>query len=253
MRILNLGITSKCNLKCEYCYQDKEGELSLEEITGLITKHKPEQVWISGGEPGLHPDFNQILEAAMNHSKQVSISTNGSFLYDELMQVKEPERGKILLQVSLPVIDQAKYKEITGSNVSIDEVVKNINEYKKRFVTGINIPVYDNNYPFLKETVAFARKLELPVRISLAIPIGRGKGISILNGKQMKELRHYVLEQRVYDKEIHFNMNNNCPLLEEHYGLKREGSCPGEANEKINIAPDKSVSYCEYLAAQKSL
>jgi len=79
-------VTNKCNSKCKHCFFSKElnkieeKDLSLEEIEGF-SKQLGKLVWlcISGGEPFLRDDIDEIFKIFVRNNKveDFSIPTNG--------------------------------------------------------------------------------------------------------------------------------------------------------------------------------
>ncbi len=79
-------LTSSCNLSCPMCYaQSGPGgkHLSFEECQAAIDRlvaveGRPEVLQLSGGEPTIHPEFDRILEYAIDQPiDYVMINTNG--------------------------------------------------------------------------------------------------------------------------------------------------------------------------------
>ncbi len=82
-----IEINDACNLTCPVCFADssveRDGHRSLEEIErmldGLVkSEGEPDLVQFSGGEPTLHPQFFEILNAAKQRPiRHMMINTNG--------------------------------------------------------------------------------------------------------------------------------------------------------------------------------
>jgi uncharacterized radical SAM superfamily Fe-S cluster-containing enzyme len=81
-----LEITDNCNLTCSMCYADSRPGLkhkSLDEVkraidTLVAAEGQPDVLQLSGGEPTLHPEFEQILQYALSQPiHYVMINTNG--------------------------------------------------------------------------------------------------------------------------------------------------------------------------------
>jgi len=80
-----IEITGRCNLSCPTCFADAgQGcDLSLSQVETildrlLVTEHEPEIVQISGGEPTIHPQILDILEAAKSRNiRHIMLNTNG--------------------------------------------------------------------------------------------------------------------------------------------------------------------------------
>ena len=105
----------RCNLSCAYCneYDKVSDPVATAEMlrriellagmgTGIIT--------ISGGEPLLHPDLDEIIRAIRRHGAIATIITNGYLL--------TPERIKRLTRADL------EHLQISIDNVMPDEVSK---------------------------------------------------------------------------------------------------------------------------------
>lgn len=82
-----LEITDQCNLTCPTCYAasspDRGPHRSLEQICRMLdavvaNEKTPDIVQISGGEPTLHPQFFDILDAAKKRPiRHLMVNTNG--------------------------------------------------------------------------------------------------------------------------------------------------------------------------------
>jgi len=80
-------ITDACNLRCPVCYADsgphRPGFRPLAQVEAMLdaivaNEGAPDVVQISGGEPTLHPEFFQILDAAKARPiRHLMVNTNG--------------------------------------------------------------------------------------------------------------------------------------------------------------------------------
>lgn len=81
-----LEITRRCNLKCGYCYQtsDPLSDKSLPEIEkelkALLRLRKCDTLFVSGGEPLLHPDLDSIIRIVRAEGVKSVLVTNGHTL-----------------------------------------------------------------------------------------------------------------------------------------------------------------------------
>lgn len=84
---LLIEVTDACNLRCPTCYAmsgpERQTHRSLEQIERMLdlavrNEEEPSIVQISGGEPTIHPQFFEIMDAARNRPIQhLMINTNG--------------------------------------------------------------------------------------------------------------------------------------------------------------------------------
>jgi MoaA/NifB/PqqE/SkfB family radical SAM enzyme len=110
-----IELTSKnCNQRCKNCYINLPSSLktvkdfiTLDRIKEALndTKHENIQcIYLTGGEPMTHPDFNAILRLCLKRCN-VCICTNGSFLNEKkirfLKKVEEEGCNQIFIKLSL--------------------------------------------------------------------------------------------------------------------------------------------------------
>ena len=86
---IQLNPTNRCNLNCSFCScseRDKKLELTLDEIKEIFDKFSDlgcGAVTITGGgEPLLHPNIKEIVEAAIQCDIAVGLVTNGKIISD---------------------------------------------------------------------------------------------------------------------------------------------------------------------------
>ena len=94
----DVKITNRCNGGCSYCYQnsvpsDKDYENIPEKIDNffgsLTTNQRPFQVAIGGGEPTLHPEFEEICKRFKALGIDPNYTTNGTALTDKVLDITE--------------------------------------------------------------------------------------------------------------------------------------------------------------------
>ncbi len=84
LRYLLLNVTNKCNLACRHCYVEQGNthiELSMfkkavsqfDDMGGL-------KLMISGGEPLLHPEFNDLMEILPSYELRAILLSNGTLI-----------------------------------------------------------------------------------------------------------------------------------------------------------------------------
>ena len=115
MRLMNtpkkidLDITSKCNLRCSYCYYfSSEGDtgidLPLDEWLKFFEECKKNavmEVALCGGEPLFRKDFKEIVEGVVKNRMRFSVMSNGILLNDDLIEYLKSTKRCNSFQVSL--------------------------------------------------------------------------------------------------------------------------------------------------------
>lgn len=110
---LYINITNVCNRYCPFCfmYSGPNNSLFMSEnvYKGILNEYsfdEPYEIYLSGGEPELHPDVIEFVELALKQENvsAVLFDTNGTLLERCLPQLKElclAYNKKIILRVSV--------------------------------------------------------------------------------------------------------------------------------------------------------
>lgn len=155
---LNLEITSNCNLRCAMCFRSYEmnnprkSYLSVEELKRIFAQFDESKIpslWISGGEPFLHPNIDWILkEIATLNPLDSWIVSNGFLLSDEIIEGLL-DSGIHWLSISIDASTAETYRKIRGGDLlqlenNIDNFLKRRNERDQKLpflrVTFIDMP-----------------------------------------------------------------------------------------------------------------
>ena len=123
---LRLSVTDICNFRCNYCLPDgyqcgqssaRENPLSVVEVgtvVGAFASLGTEKVRLTGGEPSLRKDLEQLIETvkSVDGIRCVAITTNG---YRLPMEIDAWQRaGLDQLNVSIDSLDPQQFRAITG-------------------------------------------------------------------------------------------------------------------------------------------
>ncbi|CAG9296788.1 GTP 3',8-cyclase MoaA [Celerinatantimonas diazotrophica] len=123
---LRLSVTDVCNFKCQYCLPDgyqrpsqMQQFLSLDEIDKLVTtfaQSGTSKIRITGGEPTLRRDIEQIIEccSAPSQIHTVAMTTNGYRLSNNAKCWKDAGLSRV--NISIDSFDERLFNQITGTN-----------------------------------------------------------------------------------------------------------------------------------------
>ncbi len=72
-----------CNCNCSYCdskytWTEEGKEMSIDEIVQYVNDNGYRNITITGGEPLIQPDINELVERLVEINKYVNIETNGT-------------------------------------------------------------------------------------------------------------------------------------------------------------------------------
>lgn len=206
---LRLSITDHCNLRCKYCLPEKDTNFynncdllnsnEIEKIVKAFSLIGIKKVRITGGEPLVRKDFNEILEK-INHIEgieKIAITTNGFQLLENLDLFKK--NGLNRINISLDSLNAKKYNEITrGGN--FDKVFKTIKEatLKNFEKIRLNVVIMEGiNDNEILDFVNLTKDLDIGVRFIEIMPIGEGKKFTSVKNSDILNLikKHYLLEK----------------------------------------------------------
>jgi len=78
---LAICITRNCNLSCEFCYMEMTGQMiNLDILKKNLSYNKFKNVYLTGGEPFIHPQCKEIIRWIRSRCSHLFILTNGTLL-----------------------------------------------------------------------------------------------------------------------------------------------------------------------------
>jgi MoaA/NifB/PqqE/SkfB family radical SAM enzyme len=129
----------RCNLDCGYCneYDDVSKPVPLEEMKrrlDTLAAMGTSVITISGGEPLMHPDLDEVIRHIRKHGMIAGLITNGFFLNKERIE-RLNEAGLEHLQIS---IDNAAPDEVSKKSLkTLDGRLEMLSEWAE-FQVNIN-------------------------------------------------------------------------------------------------------------------
>ncbi|MDR0441659.1 MAG: radical SAM protein [Candidatus Accumulibacter sp.] len=128
LRLPIFSITNNCNLKCPICFthnrQDKIYNKSLEELETLLDVIEAEKqdldlLNLTGGEPTLHPNLDEILQRCARRSfRRVSMNSNGLLLGKNRKLAEKLKETGVQVILSLDTLKPDKSIRIHGADIA---------------------------------------------------------------------------------------------------------------------------------------
>jgi hypothetical protein len=170
----NICITSVCNRSCSYCFAGREAGapdfMSVERFRSaleFIERSGIDQVRLLGGEPTLHPRFEDILNLSLNTGKKILLFSNGLMSAKVLKVLQEIPAGSLSVLVNItspPEEDPAQ----------IDRQLKTLSRLGNRASIGLNIYRPDMPLEPLLQIIKTTR-IQRSIRLGLALPAAVGQ------------------------------------------------------------------------------
>ncbi len=189
---VSIEITGRCNLRCHHCFNESSPssphELPLAHIERFLDDV---QTWgvriirITGGEPTVHRQFAEILEACRRRAIGLGLNTNGIYTED-------------LLRYLVTAPDDMFFISIDGMEANNDAIrghgtfKRAVDSCRVLKTAGRNVMigfhVGEGNRSDVPELLALAAELGVDVKIAPLRPVGRA----------VRELPHFLIQPRSF-------------------------------------------------------
>lgn len=164
-----------CNLSCKMCYVRKSME-EVREKGGLIGGRQWLQ-WadeakelgllfplLTGGEPFLHPDFEEIYSKMADMGMQNSINTNGTMI-NEKTALWLSKRPPTRINITLYGASEDSYQKLCGNGDAYGKVRNAVQWLKKyRIPIKFNTSITSYNVQDLEALIKYAEEMEVPIQ-----------------------------------------------------------------------------------------
>ena len=213
--LLQWHVTERCNLRCAHCYQDgyAGSELDFQQLMDILNqfisllkfwregnKFKVHgHVTVTGGEPFIRRDFQDLLEVLAANSNHFSfaILTNGSFINSSMAQWLH-KLGPAFVQVSIEGTRKT-HDRIRGAGNFNRTVLALKCLVKERIRTFISFTAHRDNFREFTEVARLGRKLRVSrVWADRLIPSGNGLSLreQMLSPDETREFFEIMLKAR---------------------------------------------------------
>lgn len=243
-----LNITSKCNLKCSYCYynsgydiyqkSDLSSDVWLDIIDQIHGINKDAIITVSGGEPFLSDNLFNILDRLDYLKLRTRIYTNGTVIRDAEIERIISYDNIDYVQVSLDSV--VAEENIRTRTVDPFFVMKSIERLQSRdipVVVSCTITRFNSNS--LSEFVNYCKSNDLKYRFVNLFPAsGRAKD-------QFASLRTDQQELAGKISALDLPGNHNVNVTKGYKRLHKKTVCG--LGKLLSISDDATVYPCNHL------
>ena len=131
---LRISLTEKCNLRCTYCMPAEGIPLTpaahlmsadeIFEIASHFVKRGVDKIRLTGGEPTVRKDINQIIERLSSLPTKLALTTNGLTIHRHIDVLKKADVD--VINISIDSLNREKFKKITLRD-QYEQLEKNMN------------------------------------------------------------------------------------------------------------------------------
>ena len=259
------NLTRRCNLECAHCYisagprETATGELDTAEcrrIADEILAVNPAPLLIlSGGEPLLRPDLEELAEHSASRGATVVVGTNGTLLTDQRIAALKAAgvRGVAVSVDSLRPTYHDNFRHGKGALAATTAALERLRAHHLDFI--IQTTATKGNRAELAALAAWAAEQEaVAFNCYFLVATGRGAGLSDLAPLEYEAVladlarweRQYRGRMMVRAKCAPHFMRHVYTTDPDSPVLNYETRCPCGV-QYCRITPDGAVTPCPYL------
>ena len=247
---ISFEITHCCNARCKHCHlggRVEEKRASPQRYGELCRELKPFIAQVSGGEPMLRRDLEQIVEALKipNGAPYIALNTNGYLLTKE-RYIRLHQAGVDTFSISLDFPDKRhdEFRGIPGLFNHIETFVKSLPSGKNNSIT-LNCVIHSDNFKDLIEMAELARKWNAKLNFSAYTFLRTDDKSYILSTEELEEFKKII--RRLLDFRQKYGV-----IMTSDYVFKRmteffrNGYLPNCCTgiKFFNVNPDGTFSPC---------
>ena len=198
--IVSISLTSKCNLRCIYCYSYEDNQSAttvpferlkwiIDEFHNLGTK----VIMLQGGEPTLHKQFDHIVDYVKAKGLYCSVTTNGVRFERHLNALKKLDQVQLSIDGERELTDRYR-----GAGVfdTIMKAVKLCNKNKIPFHLHAVITDTSTVENTLNPLIKVCEENNTYLNFCIPNPTGGAKDINLANNYQIQEFYKIIREKK---------------------------------------------------------
>jgi radical SAM additional 4Fe4S-binding domain len=258
-------LTTECNFKCSYCYEDYNNHSSMSEEMLIQTlnfifeneKNRKVHIGFMGGEPLLKKNLinstiNYIEHNFSDRNVAYYITTNCVLIDDELIDIMKKYNFNLRLSFDGTENTHNMNRVEKSGEFSYQKILDNIIRIRNAGIKySIRMTVAENTLSYLYENIIFLHRLKLDsINVCLDINIKYTEAIEKAFKEQMNLIFNYYREELINGSKFGLDLIDGkfMNLLAEptnHFTM-----C-GAGNSTFSIMPNGDIYPCGYLSGDR--
>ncbi len=269
LQIIAINLTRRCNLACEHCYLDADelstasaNELTTQSVKDLLSQialyHEGTMVVLTGGEPLIRTDLEQLCSHGKSLGLMLVIGSNGTLLTERRV-ISLKKAGAMGIGISVDSLDPVRHDAFRGQPGSWLKTMSGIEHCRKhQFDFQIHFSITDENHHEIDDIINFADMSGARViNLFFIICTGRAESVSNISTVNYEAgIRKIIKCQKKYDnliirprcvpyfKRVAWQMAPDSALNRIN-GQLGDGCIAG--THYCRITPEGDVTACPYI------
>ncbi len=244
---INLEVTKRCNARCDFCdYWKEDPPEEMEDYVDVVKKLNPLSVSLTGGEPLLRKDLEDIIKRLRQNFGflYISLITNGSLLtYKKGMRLWES--GLNELSISLDYLDERHddTRKIPGLTKKILDVAPRLADSGADVC--FNVVIKKDNLKEVPEIIRWAAERGIKVSLSTYNWWRTNNRTHAVEKDQLEDLLKLISEIKELKEELG-NVTTSDYYLDRIPIFFERGGVPGctAGLNWVQVTPDGMIKRC---------
>lgn len=247
-RLMNLEFTKKCNARCSFCtcwQVDSPDEL---DDYGPIAKMiRPVVLSVSGGEPLLRKNYDDLLRSVRPYCHYLSIITNGALLNEKSAE-RLVRAGVDQISVSLDYLSKKhdEARRITGLYDHVSETIPHLRKLGYRM--SLNTVIMESNLDEIIDIAHKAKEWGIEVSFSAYCQLKSNESDGMVAKNNLEKLKDVVEELKRLKGTLRNIKNSHYYLdrIPRYFEKGHIDNCKAGYNW-VQVTPDGYVQQCSEL------
>lgn len=239
------AITGRCNLQCEFCtmnagpFVNTKQDMSIDEIQNVVIPKlqeiSPGKIVITGGEPFMREDIDEILEmfAQKFQIQRITLQSNGWTLCPNKVKWLSDKIGVLEISIEHIFEDQCLLEKMER----VFEAV-----LPTQIMLSLSFVVDQKSEKYLEQAIEICQKYNASLTIRVVALVGRAKVNNakdkMLQGENILKMQlrvvRYLLEKEYFDDG----------LVRNYFGELHPRRHCGAYGNILSIHPDGTIFLC---------
>lgn len=255
MRELVWEITDECLNSCVHCSSCLSGTNSfprvidyrkLKQLAEIFWNAGFKRITLSGGEPVLHPQFNEVVNELSNLNFEINLYTSGVYPHGHLQAIAPsiPKVGKAI--VSFFSYKEVVHDGITGNPGSFSKTLATIRELiAKEVNVEVNIVPMELNRSDMTQTASFLKSIGVQKTNILRL---------VKQGSAEQNWTEIAPDREGLARDVaRLAADPNARVGNPFGSQKTKGQTCGAGHEKICVTYDGYILPCEVFKKDRHL
>ena len=249
---VSFEVTYCCNAHCKHCHLggavDNEVRAGADRYAEICRKIKPVTAQVSGGEPLLRKDIEEIIEKLRvpNKGPYIILTTNATLLNkDKYLRLRRAGVDEFSISLDYPDERHDNFRRVPGLFQKIVDLLEGIQEIKDKRVT-LSCVVQKQNFRELIKLAEFARKWNVHMNFSAYTWLRTdNKDEYMLTKEEIPTFKKIINQLKLHKRKFKTVNTSNFVFdkMIEFFETQSIGNC--KAGERfIVVNPDGTFSPC---------